>query len=80
MEFGRSSISLWGFDVHYYGLLIALGVLSAVLLACRREKKLGLLADSAMNIALICVPAALICARAYYVLYPIFDPCAMRMY
>lgn len=69
MEFGRSSISLWGFDVHYYGLLIALGVLSAVLLACRREKKLGLPADSAMNIALICVPAALICARAYYVIF-----------
>ena len=69
VKFGRSSISLWGFDVHYYGLLIALGVLAAVLLACRREKKLALPRDTALNIALCCVPAALICARAYYVLF-----------
>lgn len=69
VKFGRSSISLWGFDVHYYGLLIALGVLAAVLLACRREKRLLLPKDTALNIALCCVPAALICARAYYVLF-----------
>ena len=66
-EITRSAITVFGFDVHFYGLLIALGVLLAVLLAARREKKMGLPGDTALNIALICIPAALICARLYYV-------------
>ena len=69
LEITRSSINILGFDVHFYGLLIALGVLSAVWLAARREKLLGLEGDTALNIALICVPAALICARLYYVAF-----------
>lgn len=69
LKIERSSISILGFDVHFYGLLIALGVLAAVLLACRREKKLCLPADTALNIALCCVPAALVCARLYYVVF-----------
>ena len=69
LEITRSGINILGFDVHFYGLLIALGVLLAVLLAARREKRLGLEGDTALNIALVCVPAALVCARIYYVLF-----------
>lgn len=68
-EITRSAITVFGFDVHFYGLLIALGVLLAVLLASRREKQMGLPGDTALNIALICIPAALICARLYYVAF-----------
>ena len=68
-EIGRSALTLFGFEVRWYGVLIALGVLMAVLLACRRERRLGLKADTSLNIALISVPAAIICARVYYVLF-----------
>ena len=69
VEITRNAIVLFGFEVHWYGLLIALGVLAAVLLACRREKRLGLPRDTALNIALVCVPAAIMCARLYYVAF-----------
>jgi len=69
VEITRNALVLFGFQVHWYGLLIALGVLAAVLLACRREKKLGFEKDTTLNIALICVPAAIICARLYYVAF-----------
>lgn len=69
VEITRNALVLFGFQVHWYGLLIALGVLAAVLLACQREKRLGLERDTALNIALICVPAAIICARLYYVVF-----------
>lgn len=69
LEIKRSGISVLGFDVHFYGLLIALGVLAAVLLARRREEGLGLKRDTALDIALICVPVALVCARLYYVIF-----------
>jgi len=68
-EITRSALNIAGFSVHWYGLLIALGVLCAVLLACRREKRLGFEKDTALNIALVCVPAAIVCARLYYVLF-----------
>ena len=65
----RSALTLFGYDVRWYGILIALGVLLAVLLADRRERRLGLKDDTALNIALIAVPVAIICARAYYVIF-----------
>lgn len=68
-EISRTAVTVFGFDVHWYGLLIALGVLAAVLLACSRERKLGFERDTALNVALFAVPAAIICARIYYVLF-----------
>lgn len=69
LEISRSALVLFGFELRWYGLLIALGVLAAVLLACGREKRLGLEKDTALNVALAAVPAAIICARLYYVLF-----------
>ena len=68
-EISRGALTLFGFEGRWYGILIALGVLAAVLLASRREKRLGLRPDTALNIALIAVPVAIICARAYYVIF-----------
>lgn len=65
----RSTLTLFGFSLRWYGILIALGVLGAVLLACRREKRLGLKKDTTLDIALICVPVAILCARLYYVAF-----------
>lgn len=68
-EITRSTLTVFGFELHWYGILIVLGVLLAVLLACAREKKLGLKKDTALDIALIALPAAIVCARAYYVIF-----------
>ena len=69
LEITRSALVLFGYEVRWYGILIALGVLLAVVLASRRERRLGLKEDSALNIALIAVPVAILCARAYYVIF-----------
>ena len=69
LEISRSALKLFGSEVRWYGILIALGVLLAVLLAGSREQRLGLKPETALNLALIAVPAALVCARAYYVIF-----------
>lgn len=69
VELSRTALNIFGFELRWYGLIIALGVLAAVLLACRREKKLGLERDTALNVALVAMPAAIICARLYYVAF-----------
>lgn len=68
-EITRSTLVIFGFELHWYGLLIALGMLAAVLLASGREKRLDLEKDTALNVALIAMPAAILCARIYYVLF-----------
>lgn len=69
LEFCRNSIRIGGFSIHYYGILIALGALLGVVLAVRREKKLNLPKDTALDLALWCIPAAIVCARLYYVAF-----------
>jgi len=68
-EFSRNSVSIAGFSIAYYGIIIALGITLGVVLASVREKRLGLPKDSALDVALICVPAAIVCARLYYVIF-----------
>ena len=57
------------FAPNMYGLLIALGILAAVLLARRDEKRLGLPKDISIDLALWVVPLGVIGARIYYVLF-----------
>ena len=68
-ELTRSTLTVFGLSIHWYGVLIALGVLGAVLLAWRREERLGLKRETTLDLALICVPAGILCARLYYVLF-----------
>ena len=68
-QISRTALTLFGYEVRWYGILIALGVLLAVWLADRRERRLGLPKDTALNLALIGVPAAILCARVYYVIF-----------
>lgn len=65
-ELSRSAVTILGLEIHWYGILIALGVLGAVLIAGRRERGLGLEKDTALNLALLCVPLGILCARLYY--------------
>ena len=52
-----------------YGLLIALGILTVVVLAHRDEERLGLPRDTSIDLALCVVPLGVIGARLYYVLF-----------
>lgn len=51
----------------WYSLLIVSGIALAIWLASREEKRLGLPQDTAVDLALIVVPAGIVGARAYYV-------------
>jgi phosphatidylglycerol:prolipoprotein diacylglycerol transferase len=56
-------------SVHYYGLLIALGLVLACVYGLRRKKHFGLTEDQIVDGALLIVPFAIICARAYYCIF-----------
>lgn len=63
------TIDLGPVSIHYYGLIIAVGLVLAVLYGCRRSKQFGLKEDDLTDGVLWVTPFAIICARAYYCIF-----------
>ena len=59
-------LQIGSLSIHYYGLIIAIGLALAVVYGLRRRKAFGLTEDDILDGALIIVPFAILCARAYY--------------
>lgn len=65
---GRT-FSVGPMTVHYYGLIIATGLVLAVIYACRRCREFGIVEDDLMDGVLCVTPFAILCARAYYCVF-----------
>ena len=65
----RVAFTIFGIDVMWYGVLIATGMLIGIALAVREAKRVGISEDDVLNIAIIAIPVAIICARLYYVIF-----------
>lgn len=63
------SFSFLGLPLHWYGLIIAVGFLIAVIYAMRRSPDFGLTEDNIIDMLIYTVPLAVIGARLYYVLF-----------
>lgn len=57
------------FEIKFYGVIIAIGVLLAVTYCLRRAKQFGVTQDDILNLVLICLPSAIVGARLYYVVF-----------
>lgn len=64
-----STFSIGPLTVHFYGLIIACGLVLAVIYACRRSKEFGIKEDDLLDGVLWVTPFAIICARAYYCIF-----------
>jgi len=56
-------------SIHYYGMIIAIGLLLATIYGLRRGKEFGLRQDDILDGALAIIPFAVLCARAYYCVF-----------
>ncbi|MFQ7111078.1 MAG: prolipoprotein diacylglyceryl transferase [Anaerovoracaceae bacterium] len=63
------AFTLFNIDVMWYGILITSGIVIATLICCKRAPKHDLTSDNILNFVIICVPAAVIGARLYYVAF-----------
>ncbi|WP_261810204.1 prolipoprotein diacylglyceryl transferase [Levilactobacillus humaensis] len=63
------AIRLGPISVHWYGVIIATGVVIAVMLAVREGQRRGIKPDDIYDMILWALPAALIAARTYYVVF-----------
>ena len=55
--------------IYYYGVIIACGLILAVLYGCKRSREFGIKEDDLVDGVLWVTPFAILCARAYYVIF-----------
>lgn len=65
----RAAVSIGGFSVYFYGIIITLGIFAAVLYGLHELKKTDITSDDFLNMLIIAIPVSIICARAYYVIF-----------
>lgn len=65
----RVAFTLFGVDIMWYGILMAIGMVLGVYIALREAKRLDINEDDILNLAMIAIPCGLIGARAYYVIF-----------
>lgn len=65
----RVAFTLFGEDVYWYGVLMAIGIIIAVFLAIREEKRKKLTTDIIIDMCLVMIPCGVVGARLYYVLF-----------
>lgn len=63
------SVSVFGFEIAFYGIIIGTGVIAGILLAAYLAKKTGQNVDTYYDLALYAVVFSVIGARLYYVIF-----------
>lgn len=72
LEFNIDPIALrlpFGISVHWYGIIIGIGILVAVCLVYHEIKKSGYDTEIFLDIVLVTVPLSIVGARLYYVIF-----------
>lgn len=65
----RVAFTLFGRNIYWYGVLMAVGIIIAVVLAMQEGKRKKLPQDSIIDLCLVIIPFGIVGARLYYVLF-----------
>ena len=63
----RVALAIGGFNIYWYGVIIAAGMLLAMLYAFRNAVDYGIDSDRLVDVVAIGTVMAIVCARIYYV-------------
>ena len=72
-EVNRVAFTIGGMNIYWYGVLIATGIVLAILFAFRHCAEFGIDGDAMTDVIVVGVVMAIICARIYYVAMSPFD-------
>ena len=65
----KVAFTIFGIEIMWYGLIITSAMILAAYLSANEGKKQGFKFDDFFDIALYSLPFAILCARAYYVIF-----------
>ena len=67
LHINRVAISLGGFNIYWYGIILAAGLMGGLLFAFRYGPDFGIDTDRMVDVVVIGTVMAIVCARTYYV-------------
>ena len=65
----RVAFSIFGIDVMWYGILIAIGMMLAIVISSREAKRVGFDENSVVDLSIFLLPLSIVGARLYYVIF-----------
>ena len=68
-ELRAVAFEVFGWPIHWYGIIIAMGFVLAACFGYYKAAHFGVVPDKALDVALWTVPIAILGARAYYVIF-----------
>lgn len=74
------AFSIGGFTVYWYGIVIGLGFLLAILYGLKNAERFGLDKDRMLDVVLVVTPISILCARAYFCIFPYADGSRIRSF
>ena len=66
-EINRVAFTIGGINIYWYGIMIAVGIMLAMVFAFRHCTEFGIDGDTMVDVIVVGVVMAIICARIYYV-------------
>ncbi len=69
LEHVGKSISIFGFEIAYYGIIIGIGMIAGVLIAAAEAKRTKQNSEDYFDLAIFAIVFAIIGARLYYVIF-----------
>ena len=63
------AFTVFGIEVRWYGILIAVGMLLGIFITYKRAPRFGIDSERIVDVGLFCIPAAIIGARFWYVAF-----------
>ena len=68
----RVALSIGGFNIYWYGVIIAAGMVLAMMFAFRNADDFGINSDRLIDVILVGAVMAIVCARIYYIVFAPF--------
>lgn len=65
----RVAFTILGIDIYWYAILIVIGIALGIIICKIKDGKFGIKFDDILNLSLVMIPVAFICARIYYVVF-----------
>lgn len=69
IEVKEIAFRVFGWPIHWYGIIIAAGFLLAVIFCCKKADIYGIEQDDIMDLLIYAVPLCIIGARLYYIIF-----------
>lgn len=73
LKINPEAFKIFGFSIYWYAIIITLGLVLAFIFALKVRERFGLSEDNIFDSVIIGVPAAIICARLYYVIFAMYE-------